>query len=108
MPARARTKEPNMVRSLSTTLKNMPWLTEADQPAIDLAYKYAWQIEDAKTNGTPHQADKMLGWLGPHLFGVLKELGATPQARRALRQVREDNQRLEELRAGRPNLHAVE
>lgn len=108
MAARTRTREPNLVRSLTQALKQMPWLTEADQPAIDLAYKYAWQIQDAQANGTTQQAEKALGWLGPHLFGILKELGASPQARKALKAVKEDGGRLAELRNSRSGLRAVE
>lgn len=84
MPAKQRRKMPNLVDSVNAAIGAMPWLTPADQATVDLALRYANQIEEAAENGSPAQRDKMLGWLGPHLSGLLKTLGGTPAERRAL------------------------
>lgn len=105
---RTRASQPSLVRSLTQNLKHATWLTESDQPAVDLAYTYAHQLDDVFATGTDEQIRKHVGWIGPHFLRTCTELGLTPTARRALRQVQEDNARLSELRAGRPQLHAVE
>lgn len=57
-------------------------ITDADQAAIDLAMRYALQIEAGITRGG-QDATKAL-YLGPHLIKTLAELGCTPAGRAAL------------------------
>lgn len=49
---------------------------EKDQAVVDLAVRYALQI-DAGINAGGQDATKAL-YLGPHLVNALKELGLTP------------------------------
>lgn len=81
MPPR---KKPNLVASVRKTVSNMHWLTPADQAAVDLALRYAHQIEEAEFATSDHERTKMLGWLGPNLLATLKALGGTPAERKAL------------------------
>ncbi|MFI2216537.1 hypothetical protein ACH47B_06595 [Rhodococcus sp. NPDC019627] len=57
-------------------------VTDADQAAVDLAMRYALQIEAGLARGGP-DATKAL-YLGPHLLKALAELGCTPAGRVAL------------------------
>ena len=92
-------------RSLATSVTRavaaMHWLTDADQAAVDLAMTYARRIDDA-VREDPEQARYAAGKLGPHLAGLLKSLGGTPEGRRALSvETRQVAGRLAELRAVR-------
>lgn len=57
-------------------------ITDADQAAVDLAMRYALQIEAGISRGGA-DATKAL-YLGPHLLKALAELGCTPAGRVAL------------------------
>lgn len=54
-------------------------ITKADQAAVDLAMRYAVQI-DAGIEAGGQDATKAL-YLGPHLLRTLAALGCTPEAR---------------------------
>ena len=95
MPPRRR---PDLVRSLNRAVAEMRWLTPTDQALVDLARRYAWQIEEAV--GTPDEG-KMVGWVGPHLVNALKALGGTPAERAALGVDQVVKGRLAELREAR-------
>ena len=79
----------------------MTWLTPADQATVDLALRYAHQIEDAAKSGDEQLASKMLGWCGPHLHNTLKSLGGSPGERKSPDLAAPVKGRLAELRAAR-------
>ena len=89
----------NLVASLRKSVRNMTWLEDSDQAAVDLALRYATAIEDAAENGTRDQAQKALGWLGPHLLNTIKSVGGTPAERRAIGVESQAKGRLAEIRA---------
>lgn len=97
----AQRRAPNLVSSVRKTVKSMHWLTDADQAAVDLALRYAQQIEDAAQSDNAHERTKMLGWLGPNLLAALKSLGGTPAERKALGVELDAIDSLAELRARR-------
>lgn len=83
---------PNLVTSVRRAIKAMHWLEESDKATVDLAIRYAKEIE---------QADdvKTIAWMGPHLLNALKSLGGTPAERKALGLERQTKSRLAEIRA---------
>ena len=89
----------SMTTSVTRAVAAMHWLTDADQAAVDLALTYARQIDGAAKE-SPDQARYLAVKLGPHLTGLLKQLGGTPEGRKAL-EVEESRVkgRLAELRA---------
>lgn len=97
----AQRRTPNLVASVRKTVKAMHWLTEADKASVDLAIRYAQQIEDAAQSDNAHERTKMLGWLGPNLLATLKALGGTPAERKALGVEIAEVDALAELRARR-------
>lgn len=105
MAARARKQPdpvaaPSLVESVTTAVRSMHWLGDSDQAMVDLAIRYAKQIEDAAEQGGD-VAFKMVGWLGPHLANTLKSLGGAPAERKALGVDKAVKGRLAELRAAR-------
>jgi len=89
----------NLVTAVRSSTRNMTWLAESDRAAVDLAIRYAEAIEERAANGTDDQAQKALGWLGPHLLNTLKSIGGTPADRAALGVEAEAKGRLAEIRA---------
>jgi hypothetical protein len=92
--------QPSLVDSVSSAVRSMHWLGDSDQAMVDLAVRYAQQIEDAAEQGGD-VAFKMVGWLGPHLANTLKSLGGAPAERKALGVDKAVKGRLAELRAAR-------
>jgi len=94
-------RRPNLTSSVRKAVKAMHWLTPADQAAVDLLISYAQQIDEAARSDSD-DARKVIGWMGSHMTGLLKQLGATPAGRKELA-VEEANVkgRLAELRAVR-------
>jgi len=90
---------PNLVTSVRKSVKAMHWLSESDQAAVDLAIRYAKQIEQAASAGDEAHAAKMIGWVGPQLLNTLRSLGGTPADRKALGAERQTKSRLAEIRA---------
>ncbi|QOV99521.1 terminase small subunit [Rhodococcus pyridinivorans] len=77
-------------------------ITEEDGAAVDLAMRYALQIEQGVERGG-QDATKAL-YLGPHLLKTLAELGCTPAGRLALKGLAEKKTaggKLAARRAGR-------
>jgi hypothetical protein len=74
---------------------------DEDQAAVDLAMRYAYQIEAGVQAGGA-DATKAL-YLGPHLLKALAELGCTPAGRLALGGQKDEgpSSKLASLRAGR-------
>jgi len=100
-PRTRRRKPENLVDVLDAAVPAMGWLTEADQPMIALARRYAAEIEAAAASESENQRTKMVGWLGPHLLSTLKAMGGTPEARKALSIDSQAKGRLAELRERR-------
>lgn len=72
----------SLPESVAAAVTEMDWLTPADQAAVDLALRYAMQIEAGIARGG-QDATRAL-YLGPHLLRTLAELGGTPGGRTAL------------------------
>lgn len=73
-------------------------LQPQDQAAVDLAFKYAKAIDDA---GSDPEAQAKVMYVGPHLLNALRDLGATPAARKALGAEKgKSNGKLSALKAG--------
>jgi hypothetical protein len=105
----------------------MDWLTATDQAMKTLALRQAEEIEKAVDRAEELaglyadlagdrsayrrlqrleamcEVTKTVGWLGPQLQGVLRDLGGTPAARTAMRKDKPVGSRLAQLRdaAGR-------
>lgn len=63
-------------------------VTRADQALVDLAMRYAAQIDDGVEAGG--QAATKALYLGPHLLKALNALGCTPEARAVARPAGEE------------------
>ena len=90
---------PNLVASVRRSIKGMHWLEESDKAAVDLAIRYAKEIEAAADSGDSAESAKVIAWMGPHLLNALKSLGGTPAERKALGAERQAKSRLAEIRA---------
>jgi len=108
--------------SVREAVDAMDWLTDSDQGMKTLALRQAEEIEKAVERAElleQLQADfagddsmfkrlqkleamcdvtKTVGWLGPQLQGVLRDLGGTPTARKAMRTDKPIGGRLAALR----------
>ncbi len=73
----------SLVESVNAAVAKMPWLTDADKGAVDLARAYAERIDEALESGEGQEVTKAL-YLGPHLLRTLETLGGTPTGRKAL------------------------
>lgn len=89
---------PPLVAAVRQTVDAMTWLTPSDVAMVELAFRYASEIEAAV--GTANQS-KLVGWLGPHLANTLKTLGGAPVERRELVGEEAVGGRLAQLRAAR-------
>jgi hypothetical protein len=107
----------------------MTWLTVTDEAMKALALRQAEEIEKAVDRGealADLRADaggdeslykrltkleamcdvtKTVGWLGPQLQGVLRDLGGAPGARRTMQPDRPVGSRLAQLRADAAGQH---
>ena len=70
--------------------------------AVAQARQYARLIDEAVETDDVAGVRKTAGWLGPHLTGLLKQLGGTPEGRKSLAvEEKRVKGRLAELRAVR-------
>ena len=99
--------EMDLLPAVRDSLEAMPWLTGSDKALkvlamrqaaeIDLAAYRASELDDLFSMSEDESVSKRLdrlqamcdvtkvvGWLGPQLQGVLKALGGTPEARKAI------------------------
>jgi hypothetical protein len=107
----------------------MDWLTESDEGLKTLALRQAEEIEKAIDRAEELAAvtaefrgdqsmykrlqkleamcdvTKTVGWLGPQLQGVLRDLGGTPAARAAMKADKPIGGRLAQLRADASGKH---
>lgn len=113
---------PDLRESVEAALAGMTWIKPSDEALAALARRYAAEIEQAKDRlaeleelyGSARgdmsmikrlqklealcEATKVVGWLGPQLQGVLRDLGGTPAARAAMKEEAPIGGRLAELR----------
>jgi hypothetical protein len=117
-------RAPDLRDSVAEALKAMTWLGPSDKALCTLALRQAEEIESVleraehaaailrdaegdpsvykrlKALETMCDATKTVGWLGPQLQGVLRDLGGTPAARKAMQPDKPVGGRLAQLRAG--------
>ena len=113
---------PDLRQSVAEAVAAMPWLKESDAAIKALALRLAEQIEEASDRAAELESvmeefagdrsmykrlqkleamcdvTKLVGWLGPHLQGVLRDLGGTPAARKAMQENNPVGGRLKQLR----------
>jgi len=118
-------QQPDLRDAVRDSLASMPWLGESDRALRELAARYADEIEKAAERAAELEqmwalaggnmdvlrrlsklesqcdASKAVGWLGPQLLGVLRELGGTPRSRAELGGEKKVGGRLAQLRAAR-------
>lgn len=116
-------RAPDLRDAVAASLKEMAWRTPADQAMSALALRLAQEIETAidradelgalqkdaagdldvykrlKKLEAHCEVTKTVGWLGPQLQGVLRDLGGAPGARKDLTQDKQVGGRLAQLRA---------
>lgn len=104
-----RNRAPDLRDAVQSSVDAMPWVTDADSAIKALALRLADEIEAAVDRAEEFaalrteliddpsaykrlqrleamcDATKTVGWLGPQLQGVLKELGGTPVSRKAMK-----------------------
>lgn len=120
---------PDLRDAVETALAGMSWAKDSDRGLADLARRYAHEIETAHERADELaelyaeargdmstikrlqkleamcEATKVVGWLGPQLQGVLRDLGGTPAARAAMKEEAPIGGRLEQLRAAAKGKH---
>lgn len=118
-----RDRAPDLRDAVADALAAMTWLAPSDGALRALALRQADEIENVleraeaaaailrdaqgdqsvykrlKALETMCDATKTVGWLGPQLQGVLRDLGGTPAARKAMRPDKPIGGRLAKLRA---------
>lgn len=123
VPDTQRERAKDLRDAVRETVEAMDWLTETDEGLRTLALRQAEEIEKAVDRAEELAAlyrdidpgdrsayrrlqkleamcevTKTVGWLGPQLQGVLRDLGGTPAARAAMRQDKPVGSRLAQLR----------
>jgi isopropylmalate/homocitrate/citramalate synthase len=122
VPATQRERAADLRDAVRATVDAMDWLTDTDQALKTLALRQAEEIEKAIDRAemlAQSQDDfagdasmfkrlqkleamcevtKTVGWLGPQLQGVLRDLGGTPAARAAMKKDKPVGSRLAQLR----------
>lgn len=121
-----REQPPDLRDAVRDALEQMPWLDTPDGALKALALRLAAEIEGAVERAAEYaalrrelvddegalrrlkaleaqcDATKAVGWLGPQLQGVLRDLGGTPAARKAFQPDKPVGGRLGQLRASAP------
>jgi hypothetical protein len=124
VPEQTRERAPDLRDAVKAAVEAMDWLQDSDGAMKTLALRQAEEIEKAITRAeelddlkTAFAGDasmfkrlqkleamcdvtKTVGWLGPQLQGVLRDLGGAPAARAAMKQDKPVGGRLAQLRAG--------
>jgi len=122
-------RAPDLRKSVKSAVDAMTWLTESDEALRTLALRQAEEIEkaidraeelaellrDAGGDQSIYKrlakleamcdVTKTVGWLGPQLQGVLRDLGGAPAARKALKGDKPIGGRLAQLRADADRKH---
>lgn len=118
-----RERAPDLRDAVKGALEEMPWLTKADEAMKALALRQAEEIEKALDRAEELaqlrrdlagdesaykrlqkleamcEVTKTVGWLGPQLQGVLRDLGGSPTARKGMKNDKPVGGRLAQLRA---------
>lgn len=118
-----RTRAPDLRECVADSVGAMTWLEESDSAIKALALRLADEIEGAIDRAEEFtalrgdlagdisaykrlmkleamcDATKSVGWLGPQLQGVLRDLGGTPASRAAMKKDKPIGGRLAQLRA---------
>lgn len=128
VPSDQRKPAPDLRDAVAEAVEAMSWLTPSDGALKALALRQAEEIEKAidrageldavreEFAGEPSMykrlqkleamcdVTKTVGWLGPQLQGVLRDLGGTPAARKAMTAEKPIGGRLAQIRreAGQP------
>lgn len=113
---------PDLRVAVKAAVDAMTWLEPSDQAIKALALRQAEEIEKALTRADELEAlqrefagdpsmykrlqkleamcdvTKTVGWLGPQLQGVLRDLGGTPAARKAMKADKPVGGRLAQIR----------
>jgi hypothetical protein len=113
---------PDLREAVADALAGMTWLTSSDDALKALAMRQAEEIEQALDRKRELEAvmdefsgdksmytrlrkleamcdvTKTVGWLGPQLQGVLRDLGGTPAARKAMTAEKPIGGRLAQIR----------
>ncbi len=130
VPAEApRERAPDLREAVKGSIGQMTWCTPADKAMQALAQRLAQEIETAidraeelaelqreaagdldvykrlRALEAMCSVTKTVGWLGPQLQGVLRDLGAAPGARKALSNDKPVGGRLAQLRAAASGEH---
>jgi hypothetical protein len=116
-------RAPDLRDAVRASLAKMTWTTDADKAMCALALRIAQEIEtavdraeelaairrDAAGDADLYKrlaalaaqcdATKAVGWLGPQLQGVLRDLGGAPGARKDITKAKQVGGRLAQLRA---------
>jgi hypothetical protein len=119
-----RERAPDLRDAVKVAVDAMDWLSPTDQALKALALRQAEEIEKAVDRAgelaelrrdlagdegalrrlraleSMCEVTKTVGWLGPQLQGVLRDLGGTPAARKAMKGDKPIGGRLAQLRAG--------
>jgi hypothetical protein len=123
IPAEApRERAPDLRDAVRAAVDQMTWLTPTDEAMRTLALRQAEEIEKAVDRAEELErlyrdlagdesaykrlaklqamceVTKTVGWLGPQLQGVLRDLGGTPAARAAMSKDKPVGSRLAQLR----------
>ncbi len=122
VPVTERERAPDLRDAVREAVDAMDWLTPTDEAMKTLALRQAEEIEKAvdraeeaaailrDAGGDPSiykrlqkleamcEVTKTVGWLGPQLQGVLRDLGGAPAARAALKKDKPVGSRLAALR----------
>lgn len=113
---------PDLRDAVKVAVEGMSWLEKSDEGLKALALRQAAEIEkaieraeeldDIRRNADGDQSvykrlqkleamcdvTKIVGWLGPQLQGVLRDLGGTPGARKAMKEGAPVKGRLAQIR----------
>jgi hypothetical protein len=124
-----RQKPPDLRDAVGESLSKMDWLAASDGALRALAQRLADEIEQAADRAAELtelmgelggdrdmfrrlqrleamcDVTKIVGWLGPQLQGVLRDLGGTPAARAAMKTDKPIGGRLAELRSSAAGKH---
>lgn len=119
-----RERAPDLRDAVKAAIEEMTWLTPADKAMKALALRQAEEIEKALDRAEELaqlrrdlagddsaykrlqkleamcEVTKTVGWLGPQLQGVLRDLGGAPTARKGMNADKPVGGRLAQLRAG--------
>lgn len=122
-------RSPDLRDAVKESLAGMSWLGQSDkglqalalrqaeeiEKAIDRANELAELMRDAGGDQSIYKrlqkleamcdVTKTVGWLGPQLQGVLRDLGGTPAARKALKGDKPIGGRLAQLRTAASGEH---